>query len=83
MKAHLDKIGIQNTELCETSGYPIVYGEKIINESFPTVLIYGHYDVQPPDPLELWESDPFKPEIRNEKIYVRGACDDKGQFLCI
>ena len=81
VKAHLDKIGIQNTELCETSGYPIVYGERIIDESFPTILIYGHYDVQPPDPLDLWESDPFEPEIRNEKIYARGACDDKGQFF--
>ena len=81
VKAHLDKIGIQNTELCETSGYPIVYGEKIIDESFPTVLIYGHYDVQPPDPLDLWKSDPFEPEIRDEKIYARGACDDKGQFF--
>ena len=81
VKAHLDKIGIQNTELCETSGYPIVYGERIIDESFPTILIYGHYDVQPPDPLDLWKSDPFEPEIRNEKIYARGACDDKGQFF--
>ena len=81
VKAHLDKIGIQNTELCETNGYPIVYGEKIIDESLPTVLIYGHYDVQPPDPLELWSSDPFEPEIRDEKIYARGACDDKGQFF--
>ena len=81
VKAHLDKIGIQNTELCETQGYPIVYGEKIIDKSLPTVLIYGHYDVQPPDPLELWSSNPFEPEIRNEKIYARGACDDKGQFF--
>ena len=81
VKAHLDKIGIQNTELCETKGFPIVYGEKIIDESLPTILIYGHYDVQPPDPLDLWESDPFEPEIRNEKIYARGACDDKGQFF--
>ena len=81
VKAHLDKIGIQNTELCETQGYPIVYGEKIIDKSLPTILIYGHYDVQPPDPLDLWSSNPFEPEIRNEKIYARGACDDKGQFF--
>jgi len=81
VKAHLEKIGIQNTELCETSGYPIVFGEKIIDQSLPTILIYGHYDVQPPDPLDLWESDPFEPVIRNEKIYARGACDDKGQFF--
>ncbi len=81
VKAHLEKIGITNTELCETDGFPIVFGEKIINPSLPTILIYGHYDVQPPDPLDLWESNPFEPEIRNEKIYARGACDDKGQFF--
>ena len=78
---NLNKIGIDNTKLYETPGYPIVYGEKIIDEKLPTVLIYGHYDVQPPDPLELWDSEPFKPEIRNDKIYARGACDDKGQFF--
>ena len=81
VKDNLDKIGIENTKLYETKGYPIVYGEKIIDKALPTVLIYGHYDVQPPDPLDLWHSDPFKPEIRNEKIYARGACDDKGQFF--
>ena len=81
VKDNLNKIGIDNTKLYETPGYPIVYGEKIIDEKLPTVLIYGHYDVQPPDPLELWDSEPFKPEIRNEKIYARGACDDKGQFF--
>lgn len=81
VKTHLEKIGVNNVELCETDGYPIVYGEKIIDKSFPTVLIYGHYDVQPPDPLELWDSKPFEPEIRNDKIYARGACDDKGQFF--
>ena len=81
VKDNLNKIGIDNTELYETQGYPIVYGEKIIDEKLPTVLIYGHYDVQPPDPLELWDSEPFKPEVRNEKIYARGACDDKGQFF--
>lgn len=81
VKDNLSQIGIENTKLYETKGYPIVYGEKIIDTNLPTVLIYGHYDVQPPDPLELWESDPFDPEIRNEKIYARGACDDKGQFF--
>ncbi len=81
VKDNLNKIGIDNTKLYETPGYPIVYGEKIIDKKLPTVLIYGHYDVQPPDPLELWDSEPFKPEIRNEKIYARGACDDKGQFF--
>ena len=81
VQASLEKIGIDNAQLYETAGYPIVYGEKIINKNLPTVLIYGHYDVQPPDPLELWESEPFDPEIRDGKIYARGACDDKGQFF--
>lgn len=72
--------GADSVEICPTAGYPIVYGEKIIDSSLPTVLVYGHYDVQPPDPLELWETPPFEPTIRDEKIYARGACDDKGQF---
>lgn len=67
-------------ELCETAGHPIVYGEKIIDKSKPTVLVYGHYDVQPADPLELWHSPPFEPVIKDNKIYARGACDDKGQM---
>ena len=81
VRDNLKQIGINNAQLFETKGHPIVYGEKIINNTLPTVLIYGHYDVQPPDPLELWESEPFNPEIRNGKIYARGACDDKGQFF--
>lgn len=76
----LTEAGADQVELCETAGYPIVYGEKIIDENLPTVLIYGHYDVQPADPLELWETPPFEPTIRDGKIYARGACDDKGQF---
>ncbi len=72
--------GAENVEICKTAGYPIVYGEKIIDRSLPTVLVYGHYDVQPPDPLELWKTPPFEPTIRDGKIYARGACDDKGQF---
>jgi len=75
------KIGLKKTELFKTDGHPIVYGELIIDEKLPTILIYGHYDVQPPDPMELWDSDPFDPQIRNGKIYARGACDDKGQFF--
>ena len=71
--------GADLVEICPTAGYPIVYGEKIIDTSLPTVLVYGHYDVQPPDPLELWNTPPFEPTIRDEKIYARGACDDKGQ----
>ena len=76
----LKDAGADNVEICPTAGYPIVYGEKIIDASLPTVLIYGHYDVQPADPLELWHTPPFEPTIRDGKIYARGACDDKGQF---
>jgi len=72
--------GADKVEVCETAGHPIVYGEKITDPSKPTVLVYGHYDVQPPDPLELWETPPFEPTVRDGKIYARGACDDKGQF---
>ncbi len=72
--------GADNVEVCPTAGHPIVYGEKIIDPAKPTVLVYGHYDVQPPDPLELWETPPFEPTVRDGKIYARGACDDKGQF---
>jgi acetylornithine deacetylase/succinyl-diaminopimelate desuccinylase-like protein len=72
--------GADNVEICQTAGYPIVYGEKIIDAGKPTVLVYGHYDVQPADPLELWKTPPFEPTIRDGKIYARGACDDKGQF---
>ena len=78
--------GAESIEICETAGYPIVYAEKIIDNKLPTVLIYGHYDVQPPDPLDLWESGPFEPVIKKTElhpegaIFARGACDDKGQF---
>lgn len=72
--------GADKVEVCQTAGYPIVYGEKMIDSSKPTVLVYGHYDVQPPDPLELWKTPPFEPTVRDGKIYARGACDDKGQF---
>lgn len=72
--------GADQVEICETAGHPIVYGEKIMDPSKPTVLVYGHYDVQPADPLELWHTPPFEPTVRDGKIYARGACDDKGQF---
>lgn len=75
----LREAGFDNVEICETKGHPIVYGEKLINPSYPTVLVYGHYDVQPPDPLALWTTPPFEPQIRDGKIYARGSCDDKGQ----
>ena len=76
----LKEAGADKVEVCATDGYPIVYGEKIIDSTLPTVLVYGHYDVQPPDPLELWHTPPFEPTLRDGKIYARGACDDKGQF---
>lgn len=72
--------GADKAVIYETPGHPIVYGEKITDPSWPTVLVYGHYDVQPADPLELWHSAPFEPSIRDGKIFARGACDDKGQF---
>ncbi|RDC66396.1 dipeptidase [Adhaeribacter pallidiroseus] len=72
--------GADNVEICPTAGYPIIYGEKIIDSASPTVLVYGHYDVQPADPYELWHSPPFEPVIKENKIYARGACDDKGQL---
>lgn len=79
LKEKLRAAGIEKVEICETKGHPIVYAEKIKDPSLPTVLVYGHYDVQPADPLELWSSPPFEPVIKNDNIYARGACDDKGQ----
>ena len=81
IKASLTAAGADKAEICLTAGYPIVYAEKIINPALPTVLVYGHYDVQPADPLELWTSGPFEPVIKDGKIYARGACDDKGQMF--
>ena len=78
-KELLQKAGAENTAILETEGNPVVYGEKLIDPKLPTVLVYGHYDVMPVDPLELWETKPFEPVIKNEKIYARGADDDKGQ----
>ncbi len=82
----LRKAGCDTVEICETPGYPIVYADKIIDKNLPTVLVYGHYDVQPPDPVELWDSPPFEPVIKKTElhpegaIFARGACDDKGQM---
>lgn len=75
----LDSLDLDRIELFETKGNPIVYGELITDESKPTILVYGHYDVQPPDPLEKWKTPPFEPEVRDGDIYARGASDDKGQ----
>jgi len=80
VKKSLLEAGADKAEVISTAGHPIVYGEKIIDPSLPTVLVYGHYDVQPADPLELWHSGPFDPVIKDGKIFARGACDDKGQF---
>lgn len=80
VRDRLLEAGADTVELVETKGHPIVFGEKKVDASKPTVLVYGHYDVQPPDPLDLWVTPPFEPTIRNGKIYARGSCDDKGQF---
>ncbi|HWY37653.1 MAG TPA: M20/M25/M40 family metallo-hydrolase, partial [Bacteroidia bacterium] len=86
VKAKLAAAGADKVEVCATKGYPVVYGEKIINAKLPTVLVYGHYDVQPADPLELWHSPPFEPVIKKTDIhpegaiFARGSCDDKGQM---
>ena len=79
IKQSLLDAGCDTVEVCETAGHPIVYGEKIIDPNLPTILTYGHYDVQPADPLDLWDSGPYEPVIKEGKIYARGACDDKGQ----
>jgi acetylornithine deacetylase/succinyl-diaminopimelate desuccinylase-like protein len=86
VKVSLEKAGCNTVEICQTDGYPIVYGEKIINTNLPTILIYGHYDVQPADPIELWDWPPFEPIIKKTDIhpdgaiFARGSCDDKGQM---
>ncbi|GGH35723.1 hypothetical protein IA57_07155 [Mangrovimonas yunxiaonensis] len=86
VKEQLELAGCDKVEIHPTNGHPIVYGEKIIDPNLPTVLVYGHYDVQPPDPLDLWDSEPFNPVIKptalhpEGAIFARGACDDKGQM---
>ena len=86
VKISLKNAGCDHVEICKTEGHPIVYGEKIIDKNLPTILVYGHYDVQPPDPLNLWTSPPFEPVIKKTNlhpegaIFARGACDDKGQM---
>src|SRR5687767_14149170 len=80
VKKRFMEAGANRAEIFPTKGHPIVYAEKIVDPALPTVLVYGHYDVQPPEPLELWHSGPFEPVIKDGKIYARGACDDKGQF---
>ncbi len=81
IKQFIIKAGADAAEICPTIGFPVVYGEKITDPDAPTVLVYGHYDVQPVEPLDLWDSSPFEPEVRDGKIYARGADDDKGQLF--
>ena len=87
LEENLTKIGADNVQVFQTLGYPIVYADKIIDPNLPTILVYGHYDVQPADPYELWDSDPFNPVVKKTKIhpqgavFARGACDDKGQMF--
>jgi acetylornithine deacetylase/succinyl-diaminopimelate desuccinylase-like protein len=80
VKNSLVAAGCDKAEVKKTDGHPVVYGEKIIDPSKPTVLVYGHYDVQPVEPLDLWHSGPFEPVIKEGKVYARGSADDKGQF---
>src|SRR5690554_5695600 len=79
LKERFLEVGVDHAELCETGGHPIVFAEKRVNPNAHTILVYGHYDVQPADPLDLWISPPFEPTVRDGKIFARGACDDKGQ----
>lgn len=85
VKARLESAGVDFAEIHDTPKHPIVYAEKMVNPALPTVLVYGHYDVQPPDPLDLWDSPPFEPKVKKTKthpqgaIFARGSCDDKGQ----
>lgn len=81
IKGALLKAGADHAEVMATEGWPVVYGHKKVDDSLPTVLVYGHYDVQPVEPLDLWDSPPFEPEVRDGKIYARGADDDKGQLF--
>lgn len=78
----MENAGFQSVEVLETKGHPAVFGQVLAGPDRPTALIYGHYDVQPEDPVDLWSSPPFEPTVRDGKIFARGATDDKGQFLC-
>src|SRR5688572_6780792 len=76
----LTDVGMENVEIIPTAGHPLVYADWLHASGKPTVLLYGHYDVQPPDPLDEWKSPPFEPAVRNDNLYARGAVDDKGQL---
>ena len=77
VKTRMEEAGLEKVEVCPTKGHPIVYGEKIIDPAKPTVLVYGHYDVQPPDPLDLWDSPPFEPVVKDGVIYARGSAEEE------
>ena len=83
----LKNSGCENVKIIKTKGHPIIYADKYIDKNLPTILVYGHYDVQPPDPISLWNSPPFEPIVKKTKIhpdgaiFARGACDDKGQMF--
>jgi len=81
LKTYLEKAGAARTEIFPTAGNPVIYGEKLVSKELPTILVYGHYDVQPAEPFEMWETPPFQPVIRDGKIWGRGADDDKGQLF--
>ena len=81
VRDHLLSLGMETAEIHETDGHPLIYAAHCKHPDKPTVLLYGHYDVQPPDPLELWHSQPFDPTVRDGKIFARGATDDKGQVF--
>ena len=87
IKQYLIDAGVEKVEIHETAGHPIVLGSHVMREDYPTVVVYGHYDVQPPDPLALWDSPPFEPVIKKTNIhpdgalFARGSCDDKGQLF--
>ena len=80
---HLRRVGLEGVRIIPTAGSPLVYAEWLRAPGRPTLLIYGHYDVQPVDPLDEWRSPPFQPVVRNDNLYGRGASDDKGQLFCL
>src|SRR5215471_3880184 len=82
LSAQLRAIGMENVQIMPTAGHPVVYGEWLhAGRSAPAVMVYGHYDVQPPDPLELWSTPPFEPEVRGDELFARGSADMKGQVV--
>src|SRR5262245_39321681 len=81
LAAEMRRVGLRNVAVMPTGGHPVVYGDWLEAPGAPTVLVYGHYDVQPVDPLELWETPPFEPSVRDGLVYARGAVDDKGQLF--